>query len=468
MSAERSHEGADPYAPLGHGGVTERSTTGDPFADVPPSTRTADEPISVVAFPVLHPNALQGLPGKIVSAVAPYTEAHPAAVLVQYLARFGATIGRGAHVFADNRQHPARIYPLIVGKTSDGAKGTSWGVVSALFAGTETAATGGERRGHLHSLGTGRNPLRQLSGMSSGEGLIETIRDGTGDNSDAKGFDEGIPDKRLLVVEQEFTSMLAVMERQGSTLPRIVREAWDGDTLRTLTRNPLCATDPHIVVIGHVTAGELRLRLREAQILGGTMNRFLPVASRRTKLLPDGGNIPQEILAEFAPSIGSTITEGAEAKELHRTDAATTLWREEYQGLRRARPDGPVASILARAAPQVLRLSLAYALADGADVIDEHHLAAALAIWRYVADTAEWMFGRHVDSEAVEALICFISAAGPAGRTRTEISSDHYKRNKTAGEIDALLAELIKDGRVKQQTAEPSGAGRPPVRYLPC
>ncbi|MGH3807789.1 MAG: hypothetical protein ACRDRU_14425 [Pseudonocardiaceae bacterium] len=92
-----------------------------------------DGPLDVIPFPTLDPVALQGLAGKIVDGVMPYTEAHPAAVLVQLLARFGAAVDRDAHVWADNRAHPARIYPLIVGKTSDGAKGTGNGVVTALF-----------------------------------------------------------------------------------------------------------------------------------------------------------------------------------------------------------------------------------------------------------------------------------------------------------------------------------------------
>lgn len=418
-----------------------------------------DEQISVVAFPVLHQDALCGLPGKIVEAVAPHTEAHPAAILVQFLARFGCTAGPKPHVFVDNREHPARLWPLIVGKTSDGAKGTSYGVVAALFGAVEQ---------YLDATPTTwRHPtLRRVSGMSSGEGLIELVRDQKG-SSGEKDFDEGIDDKRLLVVEQEFTSALAVMERQGSTLPRVVREAWDGDPLRTLTRSALTATETHISVIGHVTPGELRLRLKEAQVLGGTMNRTLPTASRRTKLLPDGGNVPPEVLGEFADATGQALLTAGDCRRVERSAAAMGLWRDRYPWLRRARPDGPVASILARAAPQVIRLALAYALADGARVIDEEHLAAALAIWAYTEDTAEWMFGLHVDSAAVDALVGYISAGGRQGRTRTQISVEHFGKHKPAGEITAQLAELMRDGRVREEI-DKSGAGRPVARYFPC
>lgn len=425
-----------------------------------------DEQISVVSFPTLHPDALCGLPGKIVEAVAPHTEAHPAAILVQFLARFGVTVGRGPHLFFDNREHPARLWPLIVGKTSDGAKGTSYGVVSALFDVAEKTPDTSRTTRRLQVVRP-HEPLRRVSGLSSGEGLIELVRDGNGDNPNAKNFDEGVIDKRLLVVESEFTSALAVMERQGSTLPRVIREAWDGDVLRTLTRSALTATDAHISVIGHVTPGELRLRLKEAQVLGGTMNRTLPTASRRTKLLPDGGNIPAEVLAEYAAPIAEALTDAAGRGMVKLTTAADALWHDWYPHLRRARPDGPVASILARAAPQTKRLALAYALADGSDVVEEQHLAAALAIWEYTEATAEWMFGLHVDGAAVDALVTYIVGGGATGRTRTQISVEHFQKHKKAAEITAQLGELMKDGQVRE-AIDKSQPGRPVARYFSC
>lgn len=411
-----------------------------------------DGPLSVVAFPTLGSEALQGVPGEVVKAVLPYTEAHPAPILAQLLAWFGATVGAGPHVRADNQKHPARIYPLVVGKTSDGAKGTSDQVVCALFDAVDRHRQGG---GWL---------LRRTSGLSSGEGLIEMVRDPNGDDPDAKGFDEGVADKRLLVVESEFTSMLAVMERQGSILPRVVRDAWDGRQLVTMTRSPLVATGAHIVMVGHVTPGELRIRLKEAQLVGGTMNRYLPVASRRTKLRPDGGNIPDEVLDESGKNLFVALERAAAIGRVERTSQADKLWHARYPQLCKARPDGPVASILARAVPQVLRLSLAYALANGCEVIEEEHLAAALALWSYVEATAEWMFGVEVDTGAVDSLVTYIATGMQKGRTRTEISREHFGGNKKSAEIAAVLGPLLADGRIREETDD-SGPGRPVTRY---
>lgn len=412
-----------------------------------------DEPISVAAFPVLSDAALQGTAGGIVEAVMPYTEAHEAAILATLLARFGAMIGNFPHLRADNRPHAARVWPLIIGKTSTGAKGTSSGVVDALF-----------------DVVNHRLPewaLPKVGGLSSGEGLIELVRDGNGDDPNAKNFDEGVVDKRLYVEESEFGGTLAVMERNGSILPRVLREAWDGGILRTLTRaSPLAATGAHIVIVGHVTPGELKIKLTEAQMSGGTMNRFLPIASRRTKLCPDGGNIPEQILDASGQILADRVQHARKCDEVKRTAAATDLWHEQYAHLRRELPDGPVAKMLARAVPQVLRLSLVYALIDGYGEIDEPHLRAALALWEYVSATAEWMFGIEPDSGEQDALVKFIANGGKAGRTKTEITRDHYGRNRKAHEIDAVLTPLLRDGRIRQETSK--GRGRPVTRYFAC
>jgi hypothetical protein len=410
-----------------------------------------DGPLAVTPFPTLDPAALQGTVGKIVNAVLPHTEAHPAPVLAQLLAHFGATIGRKPHIWADNKQHAARIYPLIVGKTSEGAKGTSDAVVTALFAAAQ--------RYRPNCLS-----LPRTSGLSSGEGLIEAVRDAHGEPG-KKGYDEGITDKRLLVVESEFTSLLAVMERQNSIMPRITREAWDGDTLRTLTRSPLVATGAHVIIIGHVTPGELRIRLKEAQLVGGTMNRFVPLASRRTKLCPDGGNLPEETLEECGALLADSLDRGTALERIRRTDTANKLWNDQYARLRRARPDGPVASILARAVPQVLRLSLAYARTDGCRAIEEQHLTAALALWSYAEVTAEWMFGAEVDTGEMDALVTYIAAGGPTGRTRTEISVEHFQRNRKSTEIKSMLSQLMADGRVREET-DRSRPGAPITKYF--
>ena len=149
-------------------------------------------------------------PGKTVNLVAPHTEADPAAILVQLLAAFGATLGPEPHFVAGNDRHQAIIHPLIVGRTNDGAKGTSLSVVEAI------------RKAALPWFDE-----FTTSGLSTAEGLIELVRDPSGDPDD-KDYDPGVADKRLLVKESEYlVGAGRDARREGNTLGQTLREAFD-------------------------------------------------------------------------------------------------------------------------------------------------------------------------------------------------------------------------------------------------
>ena len=95
--------------------------------------------------------------------------------------------------------------------------------------------------------------------------------------------------------ESEFASVLKVMRRDGNSLSPVLRQAWDGGDLRTLTKNsPIEATAPHVAIVALVTREELLRRIDETELANGFMNRFLIVAAKRQRLLPEGGNVPPE------------------------------------------------------------------------------------------------------------------------------------------------------------------------------
>jgi hypothetical protein len=107
---------------------------------------------------------------------------------------------------------------------------------------------------------------RIKGGLSSGEGFINEVRDPVEKyNAKDKQFeivDPGVGDKRLMISEPEFASVISVLERAGNTLSQLIRRAWDGDKLQSMTRNsPLTATGHHISIVGHITVDELRSRI---------------------------------------------------------------------------------------------------------------------------------------------------------------------------------------------------------------
>ena len=204
------------------------------------------------------------------------------------------------------------------------------------------------------------------------------------------------------------------------------------------------------------------------------MNRFVPCASRRTKNLPDGGNLPDEVLDEFGPLIAQSIEHGR-TKVLplvERTPEAGDLWAASYADLRSDRPDGAVAKMLARAAPNTLRVALAYALADRRRQIDVEHMRAALALWRYAEQSAEWLFGGQIDTGELESLVAFITAAGTDRpdqnrdqRRLLPAATDHRRDRRHARDADRGRPGPTAQGHV--ETGTPGHPVLPPITATP-
>jgi hypothetical protein len=432
--------------------VPERKRV-DPMTNL----RQLREPADIAdVFAPRHPQltaaALQGLPGRVVLALDPYTEADRAAVLVTFLSAAGAMIGNSPHVFAGDVEHPCRLWPLVIGPTAGGMKGTSWAAVRRII----------ERASGLH-------PVRVDSGLSSAEGLVEAVVDSHGQPDD-KDFREGVADKRLLVVEAEFASVLARGKRDGNPLAQTMRDAWDGTRLSTIVRkqNRLIATGHHISVIGHITAAELRFKLADSDVAGGSMNRFLTVCSKRSKRLPDGGGAPEQVVDALAAELRQRVEHSRTFRRIERDTEAQQLWRDAYEALT---PDvaieGHYAAVVARAVPQVLRLSLTFALLDeqeGPSVIRAEHLRAAIAVWDYAQASAWFVFGDVAANVDLTRLCEAVDKADGHSLTRTEIYSTVFGSNKKAAAIEELIRQAVATGGyvTSTQTDLPG----PPIRRL--
>jgi len=231
--------------------------------------------------------ALHGLAGNFVRTIEPHSEADLAALLGQFLVVFGNAVGSRPHFMAESDRHGVNLNAVFVGKTAKGRKGTSWGHVRRVVAAADPDWSD-----------------RIMNGLSSGEGLIWQVRDpimrrdpirekGRVTGYEEVVADEGVKDKRLLVFEGEFASVLRVCAREGNTLSAVIRNAWDNGTLRILTKNtPAKATDAHISIIGHITQDELLRYLENTEAANGFGNRFLWFSVRRSKALPLGGKLP--------------------------------------------------------------------------------------------------------------------------------------------------------------------------------
>lgn len=405
--------------------------------------------------------AYHGLAGDWVRAIEPHTEADPVALLSQFLTGFGNIVGNRCYVLGDGRRHPPRLFVVLVGDSSRSRKGTSMGYVRRELVAVD--------------------PTYEVcieGGLSSGEGLIYRLRDrvlpqdevneerysgrGGGRNEENEVNEERDP--RLLVVEEEFASVLKVIERHGNTLSPVLRKAFDGDPLSTLTRSdPLRASNHHISVIAHITTDELRKRLTETEAGNGFGNRFIWIAVRRSKDLPEGGNASRTALNQLQVRLHKAYRYAVElgTHEFRRDVATSKLWAEAYSGLLADYP-GLVGSLTSRAEAHVTRLSLVYALLDQDTAIREPHLNAALDLWRYTLASVTYAFGDSTGNSDADAILQAFRAA-PDGLTRWEINK-LFGGNLNAARIGRALLHLHASG-LADFTKEDSG-GRPTERWF--
>lgn len=406
---------------------------------------SADEapPSAAAAWPApMARAAFVGLAGRYVDLVAPETEAAPEAVLVQFLAAFGNAVGRGPYWSVGPTRHHANLYTVIVGPTGEGRKGTSVDV--ALWP--------------LAAVDAGWAKDRVLAGLSSGEGVIALLRDPTGE-------DKPPTDRRLLAVETEFGKTLRVMSRSGNSLGDVLKQGWDSGNLRTLTRaDPLRASGCHISLIGHVTPVELRGLLADMDIANGFGNRIIWIAARRTHLLPHGGRLPQEPLAALRNELAETLDVASTVGEMIRAPDAAQLWEAEYGAL--SSPGDGIAGMLAgRAAAQVMRLAMLYALFDRQAVIAGEHLRAALAVWRYATATIRYLFQDATGDQLTDRVLALLGDS-PDGLTRTEISHALHNNTYRGTTITGALTTLAEQRRIVGRVEQPTGKrGRPVERF---
>jgi hypothetical protein len=402
--------------------------------------------------------ALYGLTGEFVRLVEQHSEADPVALLAQFLVAYGNVIGRNAYFRAEADRHYLNLFACLVGQTSKGRKGVSWGQVCNLF----------------HTLDSDWADNRIMSGLSSGEGLVWQVRDPIERQEPLKekgrvtGYqqievDPGEADKRLLVVEPEFARTLRVLGRDGNTLSALIRQAWDTGNLRTLTKNsPAKATGAHTSILGHGTRNELLRYLTENEAGNGFGNRFLWFCVRRSKCLPEGGRIHQVNFVPFLSRLREAVDFARIGGELERDDEARAIWAAVYPQLSEGKP-GLLGAMTARGEAQVMRLACAYALLDCSNMVRAEHLQAALALWEYSERSARYIFGHALGDPDADTLLRALRAS-PGGLTRTDIRN-LFDRHKKGHEIGRALRVLLENGLARFETEET--AGRPAECWFP-
>ena len=243
--------------------------------------------------------------------------------------------------------------------------------------------------------------------------------------------DHGVDDKRVLIVESEQGNVLQVLAREGNTLSGVLRLAWDGDNRRTMTKNnPARASNPHVSLIGHVTAEELGSYLKSVEIFNGLGNRILWVCVRRSKRLPFGGSVDGEQVQALGARLAVALAHARGVGLMKWTNPGRVRWESEYDNLTESRP-GLWGAITSQAEVHVLRLAMIYAVLEESSEIADTHIQSALALWKYCDRSAASLFGVSVGDRDADAILrC---APGSPGRDDAERNPARLVRRSQAG-----------------------------------
>jgi hypothetical protein len=393
--------------------------------------------------PVAAPEIYAGILGDITHAAEPDTEADPVGILGSLLTMTGVAAGPNPHVQVGNDRHPLLVWTLLLGRTGSGRKGGA----------TQTGTVYVRR-----AFGDDDYRAWVTSGLSSGEGLIERLRDGNGKD------DQGVADKRLIVVETEFGTVMARAARDGSTLAEVCRQAWNGEPLSVLNRKRLAASWSHVGIIGHAAPRDFLRRLAAADLAAGTYNRYLPLYVERSKRLPIPRGADPAQVTDLGGRLRDAISEARKKTRVQLGGEATGLWCDELYDELTAADDEEMAwaEFTRRAAPYCLRIGGLYAVLDGRDRISEADLTAAAALVRYSIASARYVLGDLLRDPRLERLVREVTAAGETGLTRTQISG-LFGRHVSGDVLDALLDELLsRDG---YEVIEVQSGGRPARAY---
>lgn len=418
---------------------------------------------SIVQWPApIGEPGMYGIAGDFVRLVAEHTEADPNAILLSFLAHAGNLLGRHFFIPAGADRHCGNLYLCLVGPTAGGRKGSAIAAAEQFFTRGACAPT----------------MPRILHGISTGEGVIWKVHDAMTKREYSKKtkqfenlpVEENIEEKRILYSLSEFQQNITNMRRPESILSSVLRQAWDKDVIESPSKTSAAkATGAHISMVAGISKEELLLETTAADAQNGTLNRFLFGCCQRSRLLPEGETfhhlIEEKEWSDLQEGFQENIRHHEESLLIRRDEEAQKHWGLNlfpddgglYKKLSQLRP-GLWGTVTARAAQQVMRLSLITAVINGARRIEDAHQDAAWELWRYCDDSCKYIWGDATDQTAARILQGLRETGNDKGLTKNEVF-ELFHGHKSKELINAGLAWLSSRGLAYSRTV-PTG-GRP-------
>ena len=385
------------------------------------------------SVPPVDETVFHGIIGDLTAVVAPNTEADPLALTVNLLAWAGCRIGPGVHVEVGSEKHPPLLWPMLIGGTSTGRKGTA-------DAETITAISA------ISAL------PRRRSGLSSGEGLIQAF---------LPGEDDLPVDPRLIVVESEFEQVMSRARRESSTLSPVLRDFWDARPVGTITINSREVELHHLVVIGHITPQGLRASVSALDIGNGFLNRFLPLLVARSQPIalpkPHGTEV-QRLRQQVVDRAGGNVRNGPWTF----TQAAETAYASWYMPWTDESHDHSerIQQATARLPAHLLRAALIFAVMDDprSGRIDVAHIQAAKSLVTYADMSARVLYAP--------------GTVGPEARILSSLNGEWVAREDIrrlvrlpSSELTLLLDQMASSGLLEMRLVADGLPGRNRTEY---
>lgn len=401
--------------------------------------------------------AYHGVLGRIAREVGDYIEADTSALLITLLVATGVAIGRKPFLQTGPHTHHALLNAAVVAGTGQNKSDH----VQPLFCiGHEVRDIERQMAATGDCIALSSLFPRILSGLSTGEGLYYQIRDAVTvtkrddqGNSVTEVVDEGVEDKRMLVIESELARVFAVMTREHNTLSQNIRELFDckEQVQSSPKTKAITVTEPFVGFIGLITPKELGHRMKDAELYNGFANRWMfPIAWRaHSRPFPPDYSL---IAPEHAKLWYDAVSQAQQIGKMTYSRAAARRWERDYELLRRGWLNGQrgrkgmAQEAGARAHAVVMRISVIFAAMDGTTVIGPEHQAAAFAVWdfseRSIAKLFAGLSGDPVKDVISERLRTEKRMTRVAIR---ELFNNHIK----AVVITTALKELEHEGKVR-------------------
>lgn len=441
------------------------------------------------APPVTEANMFPGLLGQAVQLCSENSEAVPVAVASYIISWFTALVGPAVYYQLGDERRFLNNYYLLVGPSGMG-KGSSEHGPDRIFLRVEEYLQ--ERFAYAYEKGKtdGINQFPLLDvhdgGLSSGEGLAAAKNDGSSD----KPEQTPVPDKRILIKEPEFGNVLNMAQRQGNTLSHVLRNGYDGKTIKPLTkRDKVCVSNPFFCLIGNITPGELVEHSKSSVMsVNGMLNRTMILWTKAVRRQPIPEAIPQDRLNSIAEDLARRVMEArnhsfethwkkqkAISRPIILGSQARELWIKQYDQMINMPDCSFVSTLCRRHRLHTLILSSVFALMDGVIVIEPSHLESALSWFRYSKSSVIYSyrtFSMQEQASSVNTLAEDILKV--ISRTESEqgfcTCSDiyHWYHNKLSKELlHRALEKLL--GNVPpliQQQSRGRGRGRPTQQFV--